>query len=242
MHSRRQPHAPQNLISRHYKGLKIERLLSLSSACGGLHMLEVGAGSGGISHYFGTHPYLDFEVDAVDVNDVRSVKDGYRFHLIDSTQLPFPDASFDVVLTNHVIEHVGDKTAQMHHLHEVRRVLKAGGVAYLAVPNRWMLVEPHYKLAFLSWLPRRMRSRYLAWRRKVPFYDCEPLSLPELESMLHAASFESQNLCVPALRATLDIEHMTGLTSLLLRLVPDALFNWLKPLFPTLIYALRKSA
>jgi hypothetical protein len=55
---------------------------------------------------------------------------------------------------------VGDLVDQRHHLSEVRRVMNPTGIGYIAVPNRWMLVEPHYRLAFLSWLP-------LAWRTPI---------------------------------------------------------------------------
>src|SRR3546814_18660903 len=101
-----------------------------------------------------------------------------------SDLLPFADDSFDVVLSNHVIEHVGEQPEQLAHLSELRRVLTPGGIGYLAVPNRWMLVEPHYRLAFLSWWPHAWRSPYLRLMRKGKFYDCEPLQLGQLETML----------------------------------------------------------
>src|SRR5690348_18512270 len=118
MNAPRQPHAVPDLPSRRLKGLKIERLLGLAESPKPIRLLEVGAGSGGIAHYFGTHPELQCEVDAVDVHDNRLVADGYRFQLVSDTRLPFRDQSFDVVLTNHVIEHVGDATAQLAHLKE----------------------------------------------------------------------------------------------------------------------------
>lgn len=96
--------------------MKIERLLELAEHPHPVHMLEIGTGSGGIAHYFGTHPSLRCAVDAVDVVDNRKVQDGFRYHQVQGTQLPFADASFDVVLTNHVIEHVGDANAQHLHL------------------------------------------------------------------------------------------------------------------------------
>jgi ubiquinone/menaquinone biosynthesis C-methylase UbiE len=138
----RQPHAVLDISSRRLKALKIERLLQLTRSDAPLRMLEVGTGSGAIAHYFGTHESLHFEVDAVDVVDNRLVTDGYRYHHVESTRLPFADAVFDVVLSNHVIEHVGDVKSQGAHLAELRRVLKPGGHGYLAVPNRWMLLEP----------------------------------------------------------------------------------------------------
>ena len=128
----RKPHISKDLHSRCFEGLKIERLLDLASRPQPLRMLEVGTGSGGIAHYFGTHQRLRCEVDAVDIHDNRLVTDGYRYQQVRDTQLPFADQSFDVVLTNHVIEHVGNVQAQRAHLAELHRVLRLGGVGYLA--------------------------------------------------------------------------------------------------------------
>src|SRR3546814_10899014 len=80
-------------------------------------MLEVGTGTGGVAHYFATHPELDCSVDAVDVVDGRRITEGYSFHLVHGTQLPFADDSFDVVLSNHVIEHVGEQPEQRSEEH-----------------------------------------------------------------------------------------------------------------------------
>jgi SAM-dependent methyltransferase len=51
---------------------------------------------------------------------------------IDVTDLAFPDASFDAVICNHVLEHVPDDRRAMR---EIRRVLKPGGWALLLVPD-----------------------------------------------------------------------------------------------------------
>jgi ubiquinone/menaquinone biosynthesis C-methylase UbiE len=234
----RQPHAVLDIESRRHKALKIERLLGLESRREPLRMLEVGTGSGGIANYFGTHPRLRCEVDAVDVCDNRLLDEGYRFKLVEGTDLPYPDAVFDIVLTNHVIEHVGDVRAQRRHLDELRRVMRPGGTGYLAVPNRWMLVEPHYRVAFLSWLPRSWRTSYLRAVRKGDLYDCEPLEMRQLECLLHDAGFQYVNLCIEALRVTFEIERPRSLATRLLRKVPDAAIAPLRRVIPTLIYKL----
>jgi ubiquinone/menaquinone biosynthesis C-methylase UbiE len=232
----RQPHAVLDLPSRRLKGLKIEHLLDLHARPQPIRMLEVGTGSGGIAHYFGTNPELHCEVDAVDVHDNRLVSEGYRFMLVSDTSLPFPDQSFDVVLTNHVIEHVGDAAAQLSHLKELRRVLKPDGVGYLAVPNRWMLVEPHYRLAFLSWWPHAWRTPYLRLMRKGTNYDCEPMQMRELERMLSQAGFSFRNLCIEATRATFEIERPRSQAARVLHRIPDAVLRPLRRIIPTLIY------
>lgn len=50
----------------------------------------------------------------------------------------FAPASFDVVLANHVIEHLRDDLAAMN---EIYQVLKPGGFALLATPNRKRLTR-----------------------------------------------------------------------------------------------------
>lgn len=50
---------------------------------------------------------------------------------LDLTAIDFPDNRFDLVIANHVLEHVADDAAA---LREIRRVLKPGGHAILQTP------------------------------------------------------------------------------------------------------------
>lgn len=54
----------------------------------------------------------------------------------DATALPFPDASFDLVLATDIIEHVDDDAAA---LREMRRVLKPDGRVLITVPAFMLL-------------------------------------------------------------------------------------------------------
>lgn len=231
----RQPHAVLDLPSRRQKGLKIERLLGLQPGAT-LRMLEVGTGSGGIAHYFGTHPRLDCAVDSVDVVDSRLETEGYRYHQVEDVTLPFADDTFDIILSNHVIEHVGEHAAQLAHLAELKRVMKPDGRGYLAVPNRWMLVEPHYRLAFLSWLPERLRSPYLRLWGRGDFYDCRPYTAAALEHDFRTAGFLCRNISIPALHAALDIEGGHKLARALADHMPQGFLHGLRNWSPTLIY------
>nr|WP_193570524.1 class I SAM-dependent methyltransferase [Luteibacter yeojuensis] len=228
-----------DLGTRAAKARKIERLLDLPSCH--QKILEVGTGAGGIAHYFAMHTDAPRTVEAVDVKDQRQVMEGYGFTVVSSTSLPFTEAEFDAVISNHVIEHVGDRADQLHHLMEIGRVLKADGCAYLAVPSRWMLVEPHYGLPFLSWLPRAWRSPYLRLAKKGSYYDCEPLQLHELEDLARKAGLLCENISLRAFRTLVELEHPGGLLARLARL-PDRWLEWLNPLAPTHVCLLRREA
>jgi 2-polyprenyl-3-methyl-5-hydroxy-6-metoxy-1,4-benzoquinol methylase len=76
----------------------------------------------------------------------------------DSQRSPLADASVDMIVCNHVYEHVVSPEALVSEIH---RILKPSGVAYLALGNVWGVVEPHYRLPFLSYLPRSLAHRYV---------------------------------------------------------------------------------
>ncbi len=238
----RSGHAAMGMASRKRKAIKIARVLGIEPGAAPRRLLEVGTGAGGIAHYFGTAGTMNWDVEAVDVRDNRVCSDGYGFTVVDGVDLPFPDDSFDVVVSNHVIEHVGDDGSQARHLAELARVLRPDGVGYLAVPNRWMLVEPHFKLPFLSWLPGPIADRYVRWSGKGTHYDCRPATVPRIERGLAEAGFRFTQCHGQALKLTYEIERPDSLLyRWLLKPVPNRVYGAVRRLFPTLIYVLQKA-
>lgn len=78
----------------------------------------------------------------------------------DGTNLQYSDASFDLVFSNSVIEHVGDSASQKRFADEMLRV---GRRIYCQTPNKWFFVEPHLIAPFIHWLPFRVQRRLVRW-------------------------------------------------------------------------------
>ena len=67
---------------------------------------------------------------------------------------------------------------------EIYRVLKPYGVCYLAAINSWWPIEPHYKLPFLSWLPKKWADVYVNVTGKAERYYESPLDFWSLRKLV----------------------------------------------------------
>ncbi len=236
----RKPHVVADRASRVLKARKIISIVGRSRflRCG--RILEIGCGSGFIAHSLAKAGTNAQSVDAVDVVDSRTEKRGYHFRLVTGTTLPFEDGAFDLVVTNHVIEHVGDESMQIAHLTEVKRVTASDGLVYFAVPNKWRLVEPHYRLPLLSWFPQGVSDAYLRFARRATHYDCVPRSRGGLQHLFKVAGFNYEDQTISALRQTLALEHKNLLaTRIINSICPDWLLTCSLPVIPTLVFLLR---
>ncbi len=82
-------------------------------------------------------------------NDREAGAGGAALRLVraDIREIPFADASFDLVYTMGTIEHI-DEYAQA--IAEVERVLRPGGLAVIGVPHRWNLFLRPLMVAVLT--------------------------------------------------------------------------------------------
>jgi len=77
----------------------------------------------------------------------------------DGHNIPFPDDSFDVVYSFHVLEHVENLVSL---LQEVHRVLKPNGVAYFGTPNKQRVVG-YFGMKDKT-LSEKLRQNLIDWK------------------------------------------------------------------------------
>src|SRR5712692_1984534 len=130
-------HAALDIGSRLPKLTKISTILESFCDLGQARLLDIGVGNGVITSGLAVRCR---EAAGVDVVDERLYKEGYDFHLVRDERLPFTDGCFDVVVSNHVIQFMHD---QVTHLKEIERVLRPGGICYLAFSNKFSMMQPH---------------------------------------------------------------------------------------------------
>lgn len=106
--------------------------------CRGKRVLELGCGTGyGAKHLAALAEHveaIDVAADAIEYARSHYASPNLHFRqVLPGARLPYPDGSFDVVLSFQVLEHVADETM---YLSEAARVLRNGGELLLVTPDR----------------------------------------------------------------------------------------------------------
>ncbi len=130
-----------------------------TSDISGKSVLDIGCGFGWCEANFlgrGVKSVTGIEISE---DDIKAAKSGIQdpratFITAGALELPFPDASFDTVVSWEVIEHI-PKGTENKMFAEVNRVLKPNGVFYLSTPHDhpvakfldpawWLIGHRHY--------------------------------------------------------------------------------------------------
>lgn len=124
----------------------------------------------GVGQYVRHLAALGYNTIGLDI-DFDRVREGRQagieqLHAAAGEQLPYPDNTFDALLSHEVIEHVADDRQAAR---EMIRVLRPGGRVILFCPNRWYPFETHghywrgkYHFGntpLINYLPNLLRDR-----------------------------------------------------------------------------------
>jgi ubiquinone/menaquinone biosynthesis C-methylase UbiE/aminoglycoside phosphotransferase (APT) family kinase protein len=144
------------------------------------NVLDFGCGPGAVSIALARHAAsvyaTDLTYERVAFAQIRAAQEGLQnFHAFcggDTKHLPVPDAFFDTVILDGVLEWLPafspgkPRDIQVTFLKEVHRVLKPQGLLFVAIENRIAFAyfrgarEHHTRLRYISLMPRLLANLY----------------------------------------------------------------------------------
>lgn len=151
--------------------------------------------------------------------------------------LPFLDSSFGFVNMAEVIEHVADP---QHVLDEVFRVLEPSGCAYISVPSRFGIRDPHFHLYFVNLLPRAWAERVIDMCGRTKNYEDTSAGRQRLSDMHYYTFNAAKNLftrkgfCVRDIR----IERIEMAVWKPLHRISVLLYGIIRPFYPVTFHFL----
>lgn len=178
-------------------------------------LLDLGCGPGYLHEYF-----LKAGIEAVGAEirrkTIQSAKKNVpkgSFVLADGCNLPFKKECFNTVITNDVLEHVPYSLANPM-LREVTRTLKANGLFYISVANRYQIHEPHTLIPFLTWFPRPCWNAIHKILRKRPMKEMYyPYTISRLKRLCQETQFSYKNFTwIYALKKTSKTDYIGNRT------------------------------
>jgi 2-polyprenyl-3-methyl-5-hydroxy-6-metoxy-1,4-benzoquinol methylase len=143
-------------------------------------ILDVGCGDGGFLSLLKTDGYID--LNGCDWRPARN--DEYKYTIVDLNKdflSVYADASFDIIVSSDVIEHL-ENPAQT--LREFHRVLKPQGLALITIPNSWNLLERIYFMLSAN------SNRYKSERRSPAFGHISFFTSEIIESLIDRAQLK----------------------------------------------------
>ena len=204
----------------------------------GLTALDVGCSAGFIADELSRAGARTLGMD-IDVPGVQKASarfgDRATFVCADGSSLPMPDASTDIAVLNHIYEHVVSPEKVMAELH---RVLRPDGVLYLGLGNRLGVIEPHYRLPFLSYLPQPLADRYMRVTGKGRHYYEQFRTRPALRRL--AGGFTVWDYTIPVLLQP-ERFHSGDVSRGIVPRLPQLVLRGALPLVPTYIWIATKT-
>ena len=139
----------------------------------GLTLLDIGCSSGIMtkiySNYFSKTIGIDIDKSAIDFAINNFDQKNLKFFNISYNNSELVKKKFDVITCSHIYEHVDDPQDLMDTIYNL---LNPGGICLFIAGNKLKLIEPHFKLPFLSYMPSKLGNLYIKlMKRDGEFYQ-----------------------------------------------------------------------
>jgi SAM-dependent methyltransferase len=231
----------------YYRSAKVIAFLERAGITVRGRVMDAGCGGGGMplslaeeaASVVGIDPAERFQGAGVRLGRERGIRN-LHFALADGMALPFPDRTFDLVLSHAVIEHVADAPL---YLRECARVLAPGGYVYLStapylsfagahLPRLKLPVPLHLllgrRIAFATF---RVLARHAAWSLKEPANENSFIKAARRGEVKHDDLLEKVRvarlrgqIAAAGLRIVREELHVTATV----RRMPAPVANWLR--------------
>jgi SAM-dependent methyltransferase len=195
-------------VSRRSRAQKLALFVRVSAPSAATSVLDVGVedGAQGDDAVFATGNFIEHgwpagRLTAVGLHEGTAFRRAFPhvdYVRGDGRRLPFADASFDVVICNAVVEHLGDAPQQRRLVDECCRV---GRTVFVTTPNRWCPVELHTLWPLVHWLPERIYRPVLRRHRPERVGDIRLLTAKGLLDLFppsHEATIARRGMTIVA--------------------------------------------
>lgn len=216
----------QDYFHKHKKVLKKVRCLELGCSAGGMTVE--------FARYVDSVTALDIDTHGLNLAKTKRKRKNIAYQYGDVLALPFDDQSFDLVIANHVYEHIQNSQKMIA---EIYRVLTKKGICYFAGPQKFTLIEPHYHLPFLSWLPKSFSAFFVRLAGRGTSYYETPLAPGQLRTLVN--KFTIADYTIRVIKDPKRYKTTYALSGLVSR-IPQFILQALYPFLPSFFWVLEK--
>jgi len=109
-------------------------------------------------------------VSNVKLNKIKKRYPEIKTLQCDGREIPLKNNSFDIVISNATIEHVGNKRNQTKFIKEAFRLSKK--LVFISTPNRYFPIDFHTLIPLIHWFPKKIH-RFILKKIGLDFFSKE---------------------------------------------------------------------
>lgn len=179
---------------------------------------------------------IDVDKRAIDLAQENYKRTNLSFVEMDAMKMDFGKEGFDLVIAHQAYCSMASPEGLME---EIYRVLKPGGMCFLAAANKYKLWESQYQLPFLSFLPRKLADGYIKLTGKHTVAARSYLSFWQLRKLCEKFVIHRYTAKIIHNPAKYNFVKLKPFGKIL-GSVPISVLTKLEPIVPTFVWVLEK--